>query len=262
MAAVKGKVALVTAASQGIGLAVAHELVRCGARTGICGRDEAKVAAAAATLSECGGEALGVQADLAEPADVERLIAAVNAQLGPIDILVCNTGGPPLARVVDLAPEDWDRWMRAMFYPAVTLVRAAVEQMEAGGGGGAIVFLTTVSVKQPRQGAVLSTAIRGAIAGMSKQLANELGPDGIRVNHVMPGPIATDRLMSLVEAKARAASQSVQERLALLHQEVPLGRLGQPEEIARVVRFLCSDEASFVTGVTLQVDGGQTKALL
>jgi 3-oxoacyl-[acyl-carrier protein] reductase len=256
-----GKVALITAASRGIGLAVAEALVARGARTAICGRDEGAVNAAAAQLIEHGGEALGIRADLGKAEDVERLLQRIDQQLGPIDVLVCNTGGPPHARFVDATLEDWERWFGEMFYPVVRLLQATVPQMQRR-GGGAVVFLTSTTVKQPRAGAVLSTTIRGAIAGMSKQLANELAPDGIRVNHVMPGPIETARFRSLLQATADATSVSLEERRALVEREVPLGRLGRAEEVAAAVAFLCSDDASFINGVTLQVDGGQTKSVL
>jgi 3-oxoacyl-[acyl-carrier protein] reductase len=258
---VNSKVALVTAASRGIGFAVAEELARRGARTAICGRDEEAVRTAATRLAELAGESLGVVVDLEKAADVDRLLDRVAAELGPIDVLVCNTGGPPHSRFVDVGPEDWERWFGAMFHPVVRIVRAVVPQMTER-SGGAIVFLTSVTVKQPRQGAVMSTTIRAAIAALSKQLANELGADGIRVNHVMPGPVETERFRNLLEATAEATSVSVEERRAIVEREVPLGRLGRPEDIAATVAFLCSDEASFLTGTTIQVDGGQTKSLL
>lgn len=256
----EGKVALVTAASRGIGLAVAEALAGRGARTAVCGRDEAAVEAAGAKLSTY-GDALAMIADLSKPADVDRLLGRVSAELGPIDVLVCNTGGPPPSRFVDITPEDWQQWLGAMFFPVIRLVRAAVPQMQSR-GGGAIVFVTSVTVKQPRDGAVLSTTIRSAIAGLSKQLANELGPDNIRVNHVMPGPIETARLRNMLEKKAAEASQSLEERRSVLLREVPLRRLGRPEDIAETVAFLCSDAATFLTGSTFQVDGGQTRSLL
>lgn len=255
------KVALVTAASRGIGFAVAEALARKGARVAICARDEVALDAATTRLGEQGREVLGVKADLARPADVDQLLERVNAQLGPIDVLVCNTGGPPLSRFVDVTLDDWQRWFNEMFFSVLRIVQAVVPQMQSR-SGGAIVFLTTVAVKQPRPGAVVSTTIRSAIAGMAKQLANELGQDRIRVNHVMPGPIETERLLQLIEMSAANASVSVDQRRADVEREVPLGRLGRPEEIAATVAFLCSDESSFITGATVQVDGGQTKALL
>jgi len=179
------KVALITASSRGIGLAVARELSRRGARTAICGREENVVDEAIVGLTKDGAAAIGVRADLGQPEDVDRLLSRVSNELGPIDVLVCNTGGPPHGRFVEVTIEDWERWFAEMFYPVVRLVRAAVPQMQRR-GAGAIVFLTSTTVKQPRAGAVVSTTIRSAIAGMSKQLANELAPHGIRVNHVMP----------------------------------------------------------------------------
>jgi len=257
----EGKVALVTASSRGIGPAVAQALVGRGASTAICGRDASAIDVALAELNRHGGRAIGVPADLGKPRDVDHLLSRVAEQLGPIDVLVCNTGGPPHSRFVEVTAEDWERWFEEMFYPVVRLVRATVPAMQTH-GAGAIVFLTSTTVKQPRAGAVVSTTIRSAVAGMSKQLASEQAPDGIRVNHVMPGPIETVRFRSLLQASADATSVSLEQRRALVEREVPLGRLGRAEEVAAAVAFLCSEESSFINGVTLQVDGGEIKSLL
>jgi 3-oxoacyl-[acyl-carrier protein] reductase len=257
-----GKAALVTASSQGIGKACALELARAGADLVICARGQETLEA---TRGEIAGETsrkvVAVRADLNSKDDIDALLAAAVRELGKIDVLVTNAGGPPSGPFMDFDDAPWERAFTLNLMSVVRLNRAVVPLMREA-GGGSIVNLTSVSVKEPLKGLVLSNAIRAAVVGLSKTLANELGPDGIRVNVVCPGFTATDRMTELIGARAKREGRPFDEVAAGYYASVPLGRFAEPADIARMVTFLASDAAKFVTGVTVQVDGGFVKGLL
>jgi 3-oxoacyl-[acyl-carrier protein] reductase len=256
-----GKAALVTASSQGIGKACALELARAGADVIICARGQEKLEATRDEIvEETGREVLAVRADLNSRDDIAALIAAAR-ELGEIKVLVTNAGGPPSGLFMDFDDEPWEQAFTLNLMSVVRLNRAVVPLMRVA-GGGSIVNLTSVSVKEPLRGLVLSNAIRAAVVGLSKTLANELGPDGIRVNVVCPGFTATDRMTELIGARAQREGRPFDEVAAGYYASVPLGRFAEPADIARMVTFLASDAAKFVTGVTVQVDGGFVKGLL
>lgn len=256
-----GKTALVTASSQGIGKACALELARAGADVVICARGLEKLEATRDEITrETGRKVVAVRADLNSKDDIATLIAAAR-ELGKIEVLVTNAGGPPSGPFMDFEDEPWERAFTLNLMSVVRLNRAVVPLMREA-GGGSIVNLTSVSVKEPLKGLVLSNAIRAAVVGLSKTLANELGPDGIRVNVVCPGFTATDRMTELIGARARREGRAFEEVAAGYYASVPLGRFAEPADIARMVAFLASDAARFVTGVTVQVDGGFVKGLL
>jgi 3-oxoacyl-[acyl-carrier protein] reductase len=202
-----------------------------------------------------------VRADLTSNDDIDALIASAVRELGRIDVLVTNAGGPPSGPFMDFDDEPWERAFTLNLMSVVRLNRAVVPIMREA-GGGSIVNLTSVSVKEPLKGLVLSNAIRAAVVGLSKTLANELGPDGIRVNVVCPGFTATDRMTELIDARAKREGKSFDEIAAGYYASVPLGSFAEPADIARMVTFLASDAAKYVTGVTVQVDGGFVKGLL
>ena len=260
-----GKSALVCAASKGLGKACATALAAEGANVAICARDAATLDAAAAEIGRAtggtGARVLAVPADLAKAADIERLLARTTAAFGGLDILVTNTGGPRSAPFDALTDADWTSSIDSMLLSVVRLVRGAIPHMRSR-GGGRIINVTSISVKQPIDGLVLSNSLRAAVTGLSRTLANELARDNILVNCVAPGFTATDRVVELADAVAAregTTREAVQRRT---ESTIPMGRMGTPEEFGAVVAFLASPRASYVTGTTLQVDGGFVKSVL
>lgn len=254
----RGQTALVAAASKGLGKAIARAFVREGARVAICARDAVTLTAAAA---EIGGDILAVPADVTKREDVDRFVQAALDRFGRIDVLVNNAGGPPSRPFVEITEEEWWTAIGLNLMSTVRLCRAVVPHMRRQ-GGGRILNVTSFTVKQPVPNLVLSNSVRLAVVGLAKTLASELGKDNILVNTLCPGPIATERLTSLTQAFAEREGLAPDEaERRLWTNQIPLGRLGRPEEFADVAVFLASPRASFITGTTLQVDGGIVKAV-
>jgi 3-oxoacyl-[acyl-carrier protein] reductase len=256
----RDKVALVTAASRGIGLACARALLSEGATVAMNARSAASLAAAAEQLG--GGPRLTCHAaDLSDEADTARLLPSVEQAHGRLDILILNTGGPIIAPFLDTELDDWATAYRLLLRPAVQLAHGAARQMAAA-GSGSIVFLTSTWVKQPKAGGGLSAVMRSAVSALAKQLALELGPRGVRVNQVLPGATGTERMREIVNVAAQRNGTSESAELDKIVAEIPLGRWASPDEIAATVVFLASPRSSFTTGAALQVDGGAIRAIL
>ena len=254
----KGKVALVTAASKGMGKACALALAAEGARVAICARNEAELKTAADEVrARTKADVLAVRADVTKAAEVTALVDQVKQAFGDPDVLIANCGGPPRGFFDEFTDEAWHGAVEVSLMSTVRLIRAVLPGMRAK-KWGRILTIQSVSVKQPIAGLLLSNAVRPGVAGLMKTLATELGKDNILVNTVCPGRIMTDRFLS----GHTQMGKTVEEYLAATSKEVPLGRIGTPEEFANMVVFLASDRASYVTGVTVQVDGGLVRGLL
>lgn len=250
------KVVLAAAASAGIGKAAALGFAREGAAVAICGRDAARLEAARAELAAVARTPpLAIQADVAEPDDVARLVDDVVRRLGTVHVLVNNAAGPRPGRFDALADADWDAAHRLTLMSAVRLTRAVLPHMRRQ-RWGRVVSVSSYSVKTPIAELLLSNAIRLGALGWAKSLANELAADNILINTVCPGWTATERMRNVIAAQARAANQSAEEAASAITRRIPVGRFGRPEEIADMIVFLASERASYVTGTAIQVDGG------
>lgn len=254
----KGKVALVTAASKGMGKACAMGLAAEGARVAVCARNEGELKAAADEVrTKTKAEVLAVRADVTKAEDVKALVAQVQQAFGAPDILIANCGGPPRGFFEEFGDDAWQGAVEVSLLSTVRLVREVLPGMRAR-RWGRILTIQSVSVKQPLPDLLLSNAVRPGVAGMMKSLALQLGKENILVNTLCPGKILTDRLLGGL----KQSGLSREEYLARQGAEVPLGRVGTAEEFANVAVFLASERASYVTGVALQVDGGLVRGLL
>lgn len=254
-----GKVALVAAASKGLGRAIAEEFAREGSKVAMCSREESAITSAAEDIiRKTKGNVLPIAADLSTAEGCETFIQNAVGAFGTIDILIVNAGGPPPGRFDDLDDAAWQKAVDLTLFSAVRLTRLALPYMRKQ-KSGSIVYSTSTSVRQPTQylNLILSNAIRAAVHGMLKTLSSDLAKDGIRVNAVQPGRIATDRLIQLDTDTARRQNTTPEEVRKRYEQSViPMGRYGKPEEYAAAVVFVASPKASYITGVSLQVDGG------
>ena len=255
------KVALVCAASKGLGRASAEALARDGFKVAICARGERALNLTTDAIRAAGGDVLPLVADLSKLDDVERVMAATVERFGGLDVLVTNTGGPPSGPFMTIDEQTWHHAIDSLLLSVVRLCRAAIPPMQAR-GGGRIINITSISVKQPIEGLVLSNALRSAVTSLAKTLSVELAPHNILVNCVAPGYTRTDRVIELSEQAAarEGTTADVVEKRTIA--KIPLGRMGEPKEFGDVVAFLASPAASYVTGVTIQVDGGWTRGLV
>ncbi|MGH7718494.1 MAG: SDR family oxidoreductase [Gemmatimonadaceae bacterium] len=257
-----GKVALVAASSRGLGRAVAEELGAEGAHLLLCARDEGALREVAGKIQRDAGVRVAlVRADLSEPADVQRVVSAGVGELGRIDVLVTNTGGPPAGPFESHSAAAWQAAVRQNLDSVVNLTRAVLPGMKER-RWGRIINITSIAVKQPVNNLILSNSVRAAVTGFARTLANEVAPFGITVNNVMPGYTRTDRLEELARRNAELRGTTPADELAVWERETPMGRLGEPRELAAVVAFLASERASFTTGASIPVDGGWIRALV
>ncbi len=256
-----GKAALVAASSKGLGRAVAEELAAEGARVILCARGAKALEATRAALADSGAEVTAVAADLTDPLQVERVVKVGVETFGPVDILITNTGGPPPGPFESHTPEAWSQAVHQNLNSVLNLARSVLPAMKER-RWGRIVTITSVAVKQPVDGLILSNSIRAAVTGFAKTLANEVASFGITVNNVMPGYTRTERLDQLAADIAERSGGSIDDAFAAWEGQIPMGRVGDPREFGALVAFLASERASYITGTSIAVDGGAVKALL
>jgi 3-oxoacyl-[acyl-carrier protein] reductase len=262
----QNRVALVLASSKGLGLACAKGLYQEGAHVIICSRSEKNLLDAKMeieTIRSINPEATVhyVTVDLGFDAEIQRLVDVTLKKFNRIDILVHNAGGPPSAPAFRITDDEWSKSIKLNLFSFITITRLILPVMQRQ-KFGRIVAITSVSVKQPLNNLVLSNTTRLGVVGYAKTLATEYAKDNILINVVCPGPNLTDRMKELIKSQTKITGKSEEEILSTWVSEIPLGRLGKPEELANLVVFLCSKKASYITGTTIQVDGGFVKSAL
>jgi 3-oxoacyl-[acyl-carrier protein] reductase len=258
----RGRVAIVAAASKGLGRAVAEELAREGAHVAICARTLSTLAEAAARIQKTTGHDVLHQAlDVTDSAAVTAFVGAVEARFGRVDICVTNSGGPPSNEFKNTPPEAWRTALDQLLMSTIYFAKEALPRMQKN-KWGRLITITSSAVKQPVDGLLLSNSIRAAVTGLARTLANEYAADGITVNNVCPGYTRTARTDDLAAKISARTGSKPEDVIADWEREIPAGRLGTPQEFAAVVAFLTSERASYVNGASIAVDGGLVRSLL
>jgi 3-oxoacyl-[acyl-carrier protein] reductase len=258
----RGKIALVAASSRGLGRAVAEELAREGMSLVLCARGaEALRATAESIRASTGAQVVDVAADVGEAAGRARVLAAATDAFGRVDVLVNNSGGPPAGPFENHSPEAWGEAIRQNLESVVELTRAVLPGMKER-RWGRIINVTSIAVKQPVDNLILSNSVRAAVTGFARTLANEVAPFGVTVNNVMPGYTRTQRVLDLATRNASLRGTTADAEQRAWEGQIPMARLGEPEEFAAMVAFLASERASYTTGASIPVDGGWIRALL
>jgi len=258
----KGKVALVAAASRGLGRAVAEELAAEGAALVVCSRNAETINRTASEIAQAtGAEVLALAADVSQPVEVARLVQSAVERFSRIDILVTNAGGPPAGPFESFSREQWQSATQLTLFSTIELARNVLPGMKER-GWGRILNITSIAVKQPVENLILSNSLRAAVTGFARTLANEVATFGITVNNIMPGYTRTERVEELSRMMAEKEGISPADFVARWEKEIPMRRLGEPREFAALAAFLVSEHASYITGTSIQVDGGWIRALM
>ena len=259
---IRGKVALVSASSKGLGRAIAEELAAEGANLVMCARGGDALRAAADSIRKSSGvTVVEVAADVSDQGGLDRVTGTALDKFGKVDILVTNSGGPPSGTFESFNAEAWESATKLLLFSAVGLTRAVLPGMKER-KWGRILNVTSIAVKQPIDGLMLSNSLRAAVTGFARTLANEVARLNITVNNIMPGYTRTDRMEQLARQTSERTGASMSDALARWEREIPIGRLAEPREFAALAAFLASERASYITGSSIAVDGGWIRSLL
>ena len=259
---IKDRVAIVAASSKGLGKATALELAKEGVHLTLCARDKEILDNTADEIrSATGVEVLAVAADVSKTGDIKKVVADTIGKYSKADILINNAGGPPTGGFLDFSLEEWQKAVELNLFSAITFSNEVIPHMQKN-KWGRIINITSYAVKQPVEGLLLSNTVRAGIIGLAKSLSNEFGRDNILVNNICPGRIYTDRIVFLANDRAEKEGKSFDEIIEHMGSDVPVGRIGKPQELAALAVFLASERASYITGTSIQVDGGLTKSLM
>ena len=258
----KGKVALVAGGSQGLGLAVAMDFAREGAKVAICALDDPHLPAAAGAIKkETGGEVFCMPADVTDTEQARNFVRKSKERFGTVDILVNNAGGPPSMSFLEIDDDLWYRGFRLNLLSTIVMTREAVPIMKEK-RWGRIINMTSIAVKQPIDGLILSNTVRSGVIGFAKSLSNELAPFNVTVNSVCPGYTMTERVRSLSRVLAEKQKTTPEAIVGKWEAEIPMKRIGTPEEFASLVVYLASERAGYITGAAIQIDGGWYKGVM
>jgi 3-oxoacyl-[acyl-carrier protein] reductase len=256
-----GKVAVVAGASMGLGFSIAKMLGTEGARTAICSRDSSNISKACDELKALGIDAKAYTADVSIPDEAAAFVCKVVRDFGGIDILVTNAGGPPSMKFEEIDYKAWEEGFRLNLLSTISMIRATIPSMK-GKNWGRIINLTSIAVKQPIDGLIISNTIRAGVIGLAKTLSRELAPHNITVNNILPGYFMTSRVEELAEKLAGLKNLRPEEIIESWKNDIPLSRLGDPDEIGNLAAFLASDKAAYITGASIPIDGGFYKGLM
>lgn len=256
---IRDKVAIVAASSKGLGKAIALGLAEEGVKLTICSRGKESLEKTAEEIkAKTTVEVLAVQADVSRIEDIKKIVSETINRYSTVHILVNNAGGPPFGNFLDFSQEDWQKTLDLNLLSTINFTREIIPYMREQ-KWGRIINITSVAVKQPIDGLILSNTARAGVIGFAKTVSNEFARDNILVNNVCPGRILTDRIIHLAEERAKRDKKNLEDMIYSMEQDIPIGRIGKPEELADLVVFLASERASYVTGTTIQVDGGVVK---
>jgi 3-oxoacyl-[acyl-carrier protein] reductase len=257
-----GKIALIAASSKGLGYEIAKTLAQEGTKVSICARGkEALIEAKKSIEDETGQEVFAMVCDVTNENMVKDLVTKINESVGHVQILVNNSGGPPTGTFIDIAQNEWQNAIKLNLMSTIYLTRTVIHSMIKN-NWGRIINLTSISVKQPIDGLILSNSVRLAVIGFAKTLSNEVAKYNVTVNNVCPGYMRTKRVEQLAKSRASSTNKKIDEIFEVWESQIPMGRLGHPKELANLVAFLASDKASYITGASIQVDGGMFKGSL
>jgi len=258
---IKGRVAAVAGASRGLGFSIAKALGMEGCKVAMCSRDVSAINKACDELKALGIDAKAFAADVSIPEEAGRFIRNAAEEFGSLDILVTNAGGPPSMAFEAIDDAAWEEGFRLNLLSTISLIRAAIKPMKEK-NWGRIINLTSIAVKQPIDGLIISNTIRSGVTGLAKSLSRELAPYNITVNNILPGYFLTSRVEQLAQTVSKAKAVPAEEIIETWKNDIPLKRLGDPDEIGHLAAFIASEKAAYITGTSIQIDGGYYRGIM